>query len=321
MNETNHMSEPLRPMGVGDILDGTFRLYKRHFGTFLLIALAVYLPHALLTSGMQYLNTRTNVRAVLATEQHAEVSDQAEAYQPDIDRESESPGSTAPPGGDPVQRTDNGAESLPSDASTVAVVGMVVAGLLVLLVFVVVFPLCQGAIVHKVSAGYLGEPIGASESYRRASRRLIKLVLTNILAYLVIAIGFVLLVVPGVIFALWFVPVTAVVMLEGVGGTAALGRSRELMRGNLGKGFVLMLLVTVLGFMFGMAMGGITALPWPHDALGAFVQTVAQALILPVQLAPLVLLYYDLRIRKEGFDIEQLARSVAEPPEPAGGTG
>ena len=37
----------LRPMGIGDILDVTFRLYRRRFLTFLLIALVVYIPYAL----------------------------------------------------------------------------------------------------------------------------------------------------------------------------------------------------------------------------------------------------------------------------------
>ena len=51
-------------------------------------------------------------------------------------------------------------------------------------------------------------------------------------------LGFVLLIVPGIIFSLWFYVLVPVVVLEGVTGTAALGRSRELMRGNLGKAFL-----------------------------------------------------------------------------------
>ena len=38
----------LRPMGIGDILDATFRLYRQRFLTFLIIALVVYVPYALL---------------------------------------------------------------------------------------------------------------------------------------------------------------------------------------------------------------------------------------------------------------------------------
>ena len=41
-------AQQLRPMGIGDILDVTFRLYRQRFLTFLLIALVVYVPYALL---------------------------------------------------------------------------------------------------------------------------------------------------------------------------------------------------------------------------------------------------------------------------------
>ena len=45
------------------------------------------------------------------------------------------------------------------------------------------------------------------------------------------------------------------VILEGKAGPSAMGRSRELMRGNLGKGLVLGLVVGVLGFIIAWALG------------------------------------------------------------------
>ena len=43
----------LRPMGIGDILDTTFRLYRQRFLTFLLIALVVYVPFGLFMGLLQ----------------------------------------------------------------------------------------------------------------------------------------------------------------------------------------------------------------------------------------------------------------------------
>ena len=40
----------LRPMGVGDILDATFRLYRANFVTFALIGLVAYVPYALVVA-------------------------------------------------------------------------------------------------------------------------------------------------------------------------------------------------------------------------------------------------------------------------------
>ena len=43
----------LRPMGIGDILDATFRLYRQRFVTFLLIALIVYVLPRIALAGTQ----------------------------------------------------------------------------------------------------------------------------------------------------------------------------------------------------------------------------------------------------------------------------
>ena len=52
--------------------------------------------------------------------------------------------------------------------------------------------------------------------------------------------------------------------------------------------------------------------PWPHPAVGVFFQTVLQAFFLPIQTAPWILLYYDLRIRKEAFDLQKLAEAMGQ---------
>ena len=247
----------LRPMGIGDILDATFRLYRRRFLTFLLIALVVYIPYALLMA--------------LAA---------------------------APQTGAP------GVQSVASHLVTL--LGLI-------LFFCVLMPLCSAALVHNISASYLGEDISAGQSYSRAAGRLMPLLGTQILAGLVIMLGYVLLIVPGVIFSLWYLVIAPVVVLEGIAGGSALGRSRELMRDNLGKGFVLALVLAVMAWIISYGLAAISArIPWPHPAMGLFVQYVLQGFLLPIQTAPWTLLYYDLRIRKEAFDLEKLAESVAQ---------
>lgn len=59
-----------------------------------------------------------------------------------------------------------------------------------------------------------------------------KYFLTALLAGLVILVGFILLIVPGVIFSAWFSLATYAVVEEGTWGVAALRRSRELTRGR-----------------------------------------------------------------------------------------
>jgi hypothetical protein len=144
---------------------------------------------------------------------------------------------------------------------------------------------------------------------------LLPLAITNVFVGLFIVLGFMLLIVPGIYFTLWCTVVQPVVVLEKLWGIGAIRRSRELMRDNLSKGLKVVLAVGVLTWILSLAMGLLLAwVPWPHAMVGLAATYALQALILPIQTAPTLLLYYDLRIRKEAFDLEQLALSIAEAP-------
>ncbi len=193
------------------------------------------------------------------------------------------------------------------------------------LMFIMAFvamPLCQGAMLHQISAAYLGNPIGAAESYRRALPRLVRLLLANILVGIIVMIGFLLLIVPGIIFSLWFMLVTAVVMMESHGVTSSLGRSKELMSGNLGKGLMIGVVIFILNLLIGIIAGSVMAFVIPAESLllQNIANTALQAVVIPIQVGAIVLFYYDLRIRKEAFDLEQLATQLnqAMPESPAG---
>ncbi|MGO8749679.1 MAG: hypothetical protein ACLQNE_27300 [Thermoguttaceae bacterium] len=182
------------------------------------------------------------------------------------------------------------------------------------LFLIVLMPLCSAALVHNVSASYLGDKLTAGQSYARAAPRLLALIGTQFLVGLVILLGFAMLFVPGIIFSLWFLVIGPVVILESKAGSSAMRRSRELMRGNVDKGFKLSLVVGLLSGIIAIGLGMLTRLvPWPHATLQIFVETVLGAIILPLQTAPSILLYYDLRIRKEAFDLQKLAEALGQP--------
>jgi len=66
-------------------------------------------------------------------------------------------------------------------------------------------------------------------------------------------------IVPSIIFAIWFVFVTQVLMVEGMGGTKALTRSKTLSEGHRGRIFCILFLVILImalinsGLTFGLA--------------------------------------------------------------------
>lgn len=189
-----------------------------------------------------------------------------------------------------------------------------VPGYIGLFVFAVIFlPLCSAALTLNISSAYLGKELSAGESYQRATPRLAGLIGTQFLAGLIILLGLFLLIVPGIIFAFWFYVLIPVVVLEGVGGTAALGRSRELMRGNIGKAFLVGLLAGLVAAIIGGVLGFLLGLAQPPYIVLVFAQTLLHAVLLPIQTAPIILLYYDLRIRKEAFDLQMLSTAMEQP--------
>jgi hypothetical protein len=109
-----------------------------------------------------------------------------------------------------------------------------------------------------------------------------------------------------------------VLLVEGLRGRQALGRSFELVRGRWWKtfgtlivGFILAAIISSLMqaiFVVGMVVGD------DNDTvvlvLSAIAGIVGLAISTPFQAALLTVLYFDLRVRKEGFDLELLAQEI-----------
>jgi hypothetical protein len=103
------------------------------------------------------------------------------------------------------------------------------------------------------------------------------------------------------------------------GATKGMSRSKALASGNLGKIFSVGFLVMVIAWVVGVAFTYPVSLLGPillsdNLMLTMFVSQLfsiaAQILVVPIGATAYILLYYDLRIRKEGFDLQMLAESV-----------
>ena len=119
-------------------------------------------------------------------------------------------------------------------------------------------------------------------------------------------------------------------VLENLGVFASIGRSWSLTRGNFWRLFGINILTTIITSMVAGIFGGIASAlsvifvvagsSSPEDAITSIntayiltmvVSTIAQLLILPFTSSVNALLYIDLRMRKEGLDVE-LRNAVAE---------
>lgn len=193
-----------------------------------------------------------------------------------------------------------------------------IAGILVgVLVAWLAGALCNAALIKSISESYLGNEVSVGEAYGFVLPRILTVMAVGLLTGLIISVGFALCVVPGIIFALWLVLTTQAVVVEDAGVFEALKRSKSLVAGNLGKVFLLGLAVWVLSWLVGVAFGQGGMLlgrtiggDYVPQITGQLSQLLGRLLIMPVQAGAFILLYYDLRIRKEGFDLEMLAERM-----------
>ena len=286
-----HVAADLRPLGIGDILDASIRLYRRCFRVLFAVMAVSY---GLMLPALSFTVERF-VQPVYAL-------DAADL------------------------RTF--LHSLTADRSRV--VPLVV---LFLANLVLVRPLVEGAVVAAAGQGYLEGPPSFGRAYAAAGRRLGALVAAltlQILAYLgtvavALAIGLALallspwlilvapvLAVAGLaLLGLQFSFVVEAVMLEGAGAMAALGRSRRLARRCYGRITLVYLLGLAATMVLGKILGVIAGMIAPGSPFVAtFGEMLATLVGLPLAWASFVVLYYDLRVRKEGLDLERLADRV-----------
>jgi hypothetical protein len=191
--------------------------------------------------------------------------------------------------------------------------------------------LANATITVLVSETYLGHETGAGSALRRALSRtpaLIGAMLIQMVVFFVAAVAsmpFVLLG-PLVLFAMlafvlvalgWCFAMPATVVLEGRGPIESFSRSRSLTQGSLMRvigvlvvAWIAIYVVSMVVNIIGMIIAGLIHIPM----LGFAIAMVAQVLIYPLLGVIITLLYYDLRIRREGFDIEMMANELGADP-------
>jgi hypothetical protein len=201
--------------------------------------------------------------------------------------------------------------------------GPVVSALWTLAAFVIllgVLAASQGATVIAVSHLHLGRSISIAESFAGIKGRVLYLALIMIGYWIGIGVGFVLLIIPGIILMLMWALTVPVAVLEDKDLRDAVSRSAALTKGHRGRVFVIYLLFLVLVYavyvvweipifaVIGVMSHGqkISTVPlWTQIAfpLGNFL---SQCLVGPLMTIGLSLLYYDERVRKEAFDLQHM---------------
>jgi hypothetical protein len=191
--------------------------------------------------------------------------------------------------------------------------------LLILVTTWIVAVISQGATVVAVLELYLGRPITIAEAFRRGLRSFFRLIGVGIITGIVVVIGCIFFIIPGIYLFCRLLVGVPVTVLEGLMPRQSLERSYALTQDNTGRAFLILLLYFVLIFV------GSILLYFPFLALMAFSQhnpemaviwlalasvgqIISTVLVSPILHISSSLFYFDLRVRKEALDLQLMMR-------------
>jgi hypothetical protein len=169
--------------------------------------------------------------------------------------------------------------------------------------------------VYAISDLYLGRSTSIGASLRRMRGQAGSLLGVLILNGLVVMVAFIFLIIPGVYMACRLITCIPAALLENLGPRESLERSFALTKDNAGRSFVIYLLYFaifyaiffLLAFPFMVAVGLSAKNPAMMTVWTMLMQvgsSLAAILVTPIFTVASTVFYYDLRVRKEAFDLQ-----------------
>jgi hypothetical protein len=168
-------------------------------------------------------------------------------------------------------------------------------------------------LIWLASEQYLGRPATALMAFNAVYRRWPRIALALLMQAIMVGIGFLLLIVPGVYLTAQTFGVESVMVIEGGGVGRAFTRSellsKDLKMHILGATF----LTAIIYFVLAFAITG-PALLFRNQLLTEILQAVTIIAVFPIVPITTTIVYYDTRIRREGFDVEWMTGALAAAP-------
>jgi hypothetical protein len=169
----------------------------------------------------------------------------------------------------------------------------------------VLHPLAEAIIVHAAFQDMRSRPVRPTESLNVVLRRFLTIVGLAFVVNFLMVLGVILLIIPGLmLYTMWFVALPACVV-ERLGPWTSLRRSRELTKRPYRQVFGLALLLTITSFGGLLVEFGLAAVAGP--IVGRIGNLIGNGLWLAFAAVVGTVIYHDLRVIKEGIDLEQIA--------------
>ena len=303
----------LRPLNLGDVLDGMIRLARTHWRAFAIGLGVIVVPLTLISSlvAAQVLGTATP--GFIQMLQNPELAES-------------------------VATQSLSQRDVLAMAGTAALSGIAALFLT---------PLIYGIAVHIAATGYRSGTVDPMDSVRAAARRYLALLGTSLLVWVapllifllpvvliligaavdssgvmaaIGAFGFLISAVFALIAVVRLILAVPVAQIEQAGPLTALKRSNALVKGKtgvvLGSVIVIYIIVAIIGAI----------LSWPFGLLGGMLgnemfaiatgvgQMISSLLSYTLLGAALTLIYFDRRVRSEGYDLSEMAGELRQPP-------
>lgn len=202
-------------------------------------------------------------------------------------------------------------------------IGSVLMSITAALVSFAAIQISQAATVMAVSSIHLDHPVSIGSAFSAAKSSMLRVIGISLAVGISIGIATLFFIVPGILVALMWALAIPVTVLEGGGLSASTTRSQRLTKGGRGRIFViyalLFVLIIVVGVIFQVPMGIAAAVVGRGNPLrfatviqaasaaGTFLST---SLVGGLATIALTLIYYDQRVRKEGFDLQLMMASL-----------
>jgi hypothetical protein len=264
----------LRPRSVGEVLDAAVRLYRARFRALLTVSVVVLVPVSILTM-LVLLSAQPDQSTVAVNASNSPVFDAGD---------------------------------------TSAQLGALIV---TLLLSALATTFVTAAATRIVADAYVGQSTETRDAARDTWRRFWPLVGLTIVVTAGTFVGYMFCFIPGVwLHVAWAVAIP-VLLLEGVGVFKSLGRSFALTKAKfwVSFGVVWMAQFLVLALSFGLSALFVWVTRTNDNASADVItQSVANAIssifTVPFAATAIVALYFDLRIRAEGFDIQMMLRDL-----------
>jgi hypothetical protein len=170
--------------------------------------------------------------------------------------------------------------------------------------------------IVAASQVYLGDAYDPRAAVRRAMKRFWTTLAALIMRQILIFLGMFAFLIGGFYVWLRYAPISAVSLLEDSDSSKTASRTWALTRDSAGHVFLVWLpmvfvYLAMLAIGYWMVFTGSGSMLLKHPNEFAVFQTAGSALLYPIISVVTVVLYYDLRTRKEGFDVEMMSRAAA----------